>query len=721
MIQDIVKCAEREFHQGYFSLGEWFERYDALHLLAYSCTYFLCHPAGVDPEANGGLDFYPHYLEILQAFSLMQERSLSTRPVGPDATELLDLIGTIGQAAIIRGFEANVNQADGDSERNLVLLNMRTQTMAVRNPGYPHHIRHVALQLAETVREDFAAVHAIDPVQLVECLFHLKEVTMDRLYDHLSRVASALRETSYQKVASAYLESFPEVQDFDAVRLFEITGSDLDSFKAWLMYYSDMGLADCFVFTLDELLDAYGQYADRQTVKNVFDKLAFEFGDLQDFKKEWVLLNNPVWERPFIKIDDETYFLVLGGHIPHFIATLFEGFVTHDPSLERKYRIRKANYLEDEVERLFRVGFPHGKVYRGSMWDDGNGDRGENDLTMVVGSVAIVVEAKSGVLSPTAKRGAPRRLEDTVRDLIVAPSDQAARFIRVLEGTQGPSTFVTKSGSANAIDVSGVRYFLPLTVTMEQFGFVSNALDLAESGISDRKVSELSQVVSLTDLMVIFEVLGLQSEKVHYFFRRRELGGRVRLRGYEMDVLAFYLDRAFNVGEMEFSGKPVISLVPASKQLDPFFVGEQSGVAVDKPGLRLTPWWTSILQRLDSELNEQRLDAALLLLNVPYEDQQRLERQFTKLSHRVQRKRGEEPRTWVELLTVPAERQFCVALYPHLSKYRETRDAVIADFLEQDNARQSRGAVCIGVNLDSGDLPYSVVALSAQPDLFDRL
>ena len=326
VIQDIVKCAEREFHQGYFSLGEWFERYDALHLLAYSCTYFLCHPAGVDPEANGGLDFYPHYLEILQAFSLMQERSLSTRPVGPDATELLDLIGTIGQAAIIRGFEANVNQADGDSERNLVLLNMRTQTMAVRNPGYPHHIRHVALQLAETVREDFAAVHAIDPVQLVECLFHLKEVTMDRLYDHLSRVASALRETSYQKVASAYLESFPEVQDFDAVRLFEITGSDLDSFKAWLMYYSDMGLADCFVFTLDELLDAYGQYADRQTVKNVFDKLAFEFGDLQDFKKEWVLLNNPVWERPFIKIDDETYFLVLGGTYPplycHFVRGL---------------------------------------------------------------------------------------------------------------------------------------------------------------------------------------------------------------------------------------------------------------------------------------------------------------------------------------------------------------------------------------------------------------
>ena len=256
---------------------------------------------------------------------------------------------------------------------------------------------------------------------------------------------------------------------------------------------------------------------------------------------------------------------------------------------------------------------------------------------------------------------------------------------------------------------------------MEQFGFVSNMLNLAESGFSDRKVSELPQVVSLTDLMVIFEILGLQSEKVHYFFRRRELGSRVRLDGYEMDVLALYLDRGFNVGEVEFSGDSSIVLVSTSQRLDPYFVGEQLGLEVDKPGLRLTPWWKSVLQRLDAELIEDRLDAALVLLNVPYDDQQRLERQFAKLSHRVQRNSGEEPRTWVELLTVPAERQFCVALYPYLTTFRENRDGIIDDFLKRDKAQQSRGAVCIGVNLDLGDTPYSVVALTPQPDLFDRL
>ena len=721
MLQDIVKTADSEFQEGYFGLGEWFDRYDALHLLAYCCAYFVCHHPGVDPEANGEIEFYPHYLEILQAFSLMQERSLSTKPLGPDAQELLDFMSSIGEAASIRGFKPNVNRVDGESERNLVLLNMRVQTMAVRNPGYPHHIRQIAIELAETIRDDFVDVHAIDPVRLVESLFHLKEVAMERLKEHFGRFSHAFRETSYQKVASAYMESFPGIQDIDADRLFALSGNNLDSFKAALLYYSDMMLEDCFVFTLDDLLDVYGDGGDSQSVKNVIDKLAFEFGDLQDCNREWVLLNNPIWERPFIKLDDEAYFLALAGHIPHYISSLLEGLATEDPVLEQKYRARKAKYLEDEVERLFRAGFPDGKFYRGSIWDDGRGDKGENDLTMVLGSVAIVVEAKSGSLSPPAQRGAPKRLADTVRDLIVAPAEQASGFIRILEGAQGPNPFVTRSGSENRIDVSKVRYFLPLTVTMEQFGFLSNMLNLAESGFSDRKVSELPQVVSLTDLMVIFEILGLQSEKVHYFIRRRELGARVRLHGYEMDVWAFYLDRGFNVGEVEFSGDSSIALISTSKQLDPYFVGEQLGIAVDKPGLRLTKWWTRILQRLDAELSEDRLDAALVLLNVPYDDQKKLERQFTKLSHRVRRNRGEDPRTWVELLTVPAERQFCVALYPYLSTFRENRDGIIDDFLKRDKAQQSRGAVCIGVNLDRGDTPYSVVALTPQPDLFDLL
>ena len=155
LIQEIARTAEDEFQEKYFSLGEWFERYDPLHLLAYCCSYFVCHPAGVDPEVGGGLDFHPYHLEILQAFALMQERSLSDRPLGMEAEGLLDVMSAIGQAAISRGLKANIDQVEGERERNFVLSNIRTQTMAVRNPGYPHHLHRITRDLAATVREDF--------------------------------------------------------------------------------------------------------------------------------------------------------------------------------------------------------------------------------------------------------------------------------------------------------------------------------------------------------------------------------------------------------------------------------------------------------------------------------------------------------------------------------------------------------------------------------------
>ena len=337
----------------------------------------------------------------------MQERSLSDRPLGLEAEGLLDVMCGIGQAAINRGLKANIDQVEGESEWNFILSSIRTQTMAVRNPGYPQHIHRITRDLAETVREDFVDVHGIDPIRLVDALLRLPEVASTRLNEHFERVAHFYREMSYRAVATSYLESFPDVEDFDADHLFQLVGRHLHSLKAMLVYHSDLRLADCFTFTLDDVVGAYGQCIDQQAVRTLIDKLAFEFGDLGDCNKEWVVLDNPVWRRPFIKVDEDTYFLALAWHIPHYVSGLLEDLVAEDSALDRKYRDRKAQYLEGEVERLFKAGFPDGRISRGSMWDDGAGNKGENDLTMVLGSVAIVVEAKSGSLSPPAQRGAP--------------------------------------------------------------------------------------------------------------------------------------------------------------------------------------------------------------------------------------------------------------------------------------------------------------------------
>ena len=702
-------------------MTEWFQQYDALYLLSYCSFYYLSHPEGTDPEMQGSLDFYPFYLEILQAFALMQERSFSSKPLDREAYELLDLMGAVGDAIAMRSWK-DLGEASQEEIRQWhVLMTMRTQTTAIRNWAYPQHIRKVTYDLAETVRYEFMEKWGVDPVKVLDVLFGIAAIAQDRLNEHLARIRSFYHQHSYQQVVQSYVKAFPQASIQDPEQLFDLVGRNVQHLKTLLVAHSDLRLPDHLTFTLDDFEGACGGDVDRRMLRAVFDALAFEFGELSRQDREYVILDNPVWRKPFIKIDRGVYFSAVVGLIPHYALDILETLVSADPTMEERYRKRKARYLEDELVRLFSESFPRAEIHRGTLWDDGMGSHGENDVVTIVDTVAIVAEAKSGLISPPASRGAPDRFKRTVKELIDEPAQQAYDFIQVLKSLQGPFTFQAKDGSENTIDPRGIRYYIPLTVTLGQFGLVSNLQELVEAGFSTRKLSELAPVISLTDLMAIFEVLNLQSERLHYLARRTEFAIHRKLLGDELDLFAFYLDQGLNVGQLEYEEEGYMILTMASKQLDPYFLGQDAGKSIDKPGLALTEMWRSILQRLEVSPYEHWLDSALLLLNVPYVDQRKFERRFRSLTSQIRRGKVERPHNWVVLIAGPPEREFFIALFPYRGIDRDVRNSVIAEILEYSDAKRARGAICIGMDLDYNRLPYSVVALSELPDLFDEL
>src|SRR3546814_10631980 len=53
---------------------KWVTQYEPTYVLSMCALYLMAHPAGIDPEATGELEFHHHYLELLQAFALCQPR-----------------------------------------------------------------------------------------------------------------------------------------------------------------------------------------------------------------------------------------------------------------------------------------------------------------------------------------------------------------------------------------------------------------------------------------------------------------------------------------------------------------------------------------------------------------------------------------------------------------------------------------------------------------------
>ena len=716
-----AKKAEEEFQLEYFGLGKWFERFDPLYVLAYCALYFTSHPEGIDPEAEGSLDFYEYHLELLQAFALTRERSPKRNLLGEDGEVLRELMQRIGSAMTIRGLHERESSSDREFSQNYVLSLMRSQTQIVRNWGYAEHVRFVVGDLAAAIRNEFFAEYGVDPVRLVDTFFLLAQSADDSLNDHLHRIWNFYRQGNYEEVASAYIESFPDTGDFDAEELFNFCGRKLKHLKNLLVQNADLSLSKVFSFNVDDIVKAYGDGGDEQAILRVFDGLSLEFGDLEDHDVEHFILDNPVLTKPFIKVDHQTYYSVMLGIMPHCILRILERLVQSIPSLDEKYRYKKARYLEDELEILFNESFPSGKVYRGSLWNNDSGANGENDLTIVVGSVAIIVEAKSGMVTPPASRGAPDRFRRTVRELIDDPADQAHKFIALLRTHGGTVVLQNREGSINEIDTAGLRYFIPLTVTLENLGAVSNLRDLVEAGISRRQLHELSTVICLTDLMVIFEVLELQSQRIHYLGRRREFDARVHHYGDELDILAYYLKNGLNIGELEYESDKALVLSPLSKELDPYFVAKSAGLSIEKPTLNMAPMWRATLARLDVAQGEPWLDASLILLNVSHKLQLKIEKALLRLSRKVKRGKTKMPYNWAAIVTLPPQRQFYVAFCPYIGIQKDERNALIQDILGRQEAQESRGALCIGIDLEHPEEPYDVVAGRPSPNLFDEL
>jgi hypothetical protein len=606
IVQEIGRKAKEEFEKKYPSIKKWFLEYDALYILSYCVFYFLSYPEGTDPEAyEGRLDFYHHYLEIMQAFALTEERTMSATPLGENAEKLKLEMGELGDLMGRRQFDVSDHRSEEELREHMLTSMMRDQTTAVRNWAYPAQIFALTKGLVGTVKDEFEGLHRVEPTRLVNLIERLVEETEKRLNDHWHSLRKFMRKRDYRSIVKAYNKTYPDIKPIDeqsAAELYRRAGSSARHIKQLLLMHSDLRLADIYTFHLDEIVRLYGDDERRDDLKRIFDGWAFEFGDLRAYPIEHFVLDNPVLRRPFIKIEEDTYFSPTLGILPHLTLVLMESLISADEALRKRYNKARAKYLEDQVEELAKRNFPHAEVFRGSKWKDPKAGRCfENDLVVILDSFAIVIECKSGTVSAPAKRGAPLRLRRTLEELVMEAAEQANRFVEYLKSHRGVNCFSTDTERINKIDNSGVKYYLPLNVTLDDLGFVSgNMKNAIHAGLIKENVRALIPSMSLCVLECVFELLETEVEKIHYLARRKELEQHVDYMGDELDLLGFYLKNGFNIGELEYEGLAV-SLSGTSKELDPYFIGKACGKKVKKPVLRMAKWWRDIIDRLSEK------------------------------------------------------------------------------------------------------------------------
>lgn len=723
-LRSIGRDAAENFPKKYRTIQDWFTRYDQPQLLSFAFYYFMMSPAGYDEEAvKGSIEFPTYYQELLQAFALTIPRTYNPQPFSNEVQKFRDDFKEIGELNKWKyfNFPETVTTAE-DLPFHLLRTEMMMHTTAVRNWSYEHKMKKVTLGLATNISHAFETYHGYDPVVFLTVIYKMTEEIQERVNVHRLKTVEIMRHKHYGKVMAAYEKQFPVIKTLPEERkqIWEKLGKNIKNLQAMFLMHSDLYLEKLFTFDYTTLEGYTEGSINAEKLKEIFSHISLKFGDLANHDPEHFLLGNPVHEKPFIETSNDTVFSSLWSVMTHFSLGMLENLCSQDEKLRKKYNDIRANYLEDQVAELFKTAFPMAKVYACSKWTGREGKEYENDLLVIIDKFALVIEAKAGMVSPPAKRGAPERLFKTLQELIEEPSDQALRFIEYLKENPTDLSLKVKKGSNNNFDASSLRYFIPLGVTLSHLGMMgSNLKQLIKAGVTNKTIDELATSISLTDLQVVFDILSLTAEKIHYLQRRRELEANIQYIGDELDLLAWYLDDGFNLGNDE-SKYGLFKMDLKAKELDNYIIGSANKEKVVKPELQKTKWWKDILLRLEEKQIQTWLETSYVLLNIPIDAQQEFERLVKEMEEKMHLGKAEYPHNWILLGTAEKQRQFVIAGYCYHNHLNDARNGVMGDILYDKTMDGAKGKLVIALNIDKTHYPYSALGCRLSPELFDN-
>lgn len=353
------------------------------------------------------------------------------------------------------------------------------------------------------------------------------------------------------------------------------------------------------------------------TILGVIDRLSMQCGELAGMNLEHIYMNNPVWRRPFIALDNGDVFAALPQLALSFPFAIVEGLLEGQTRLERAYRDARASHLETEIATIVRRAMPSANVYEQVIWTDPATGKGyENDVVALIGNTIFLFEAKSGRISDVAKRGGSISLQQNFKDLFVEPGEQAQRLEAYLdmEGSNA-SLRLKKTGQAIDLNLGNKKIVHKFSICFEHFAALTSAkYYLRDLGLLADDTA-WAPVLSLGELQMIERFLDTEISFFHYLTRRATIEEIMDFDGDEQDLLSMYLMNGLCVDKKALAGQKV-SFLDADKAVRQRRQPRLDRSEVEIHGVQLSSLWMATVRELyQSDDQRHRFDVIQTILN----------------------------------------------------------------------------------------------------------
>ena len=350
------------------------------------------------------------------------------------------------------------------------------------------------------------------------------------------------------------------------------------------------------------------------------DRFALTPGDVRH-KIESVGAENEMEYRPIIRLEDGALFMPVGFKLAQAIYDSPFYWMLEDKGYDDRAMNNRGRVTEEIAARLLEPLFGEG-LYRNVVVKEGKQEVNEIDLLAVVGTRALVIQAKSKRLTALSRQGDDNRLEVDFQQAVQDAYDQGLASRRALLNTQGQRLAI--DGVPNDV-LQSIDQVYVICLTLDHFPALPYVTDrfLLKEPENPGPVA-----MSVFDLDILATYLIDPFEFLHYIDQRVRWSGVVH-GSCESAFLATYLDRGLalpNDHDLMVIGESMVSQIDRDF---PTICGRNDHIAQllgnspsDSDSIVLKSWWreSELRQAIDvlkRSAEPKATDALFMLYDLP--------------------------------------------------------------------------------------------------------
>lgn len=691
-----------------------FQQYDPLQLLSMLASYELTvgiGPKGIQKYRGRSEPVHQANVEFCQAIALKQDQFRSRRPAGPgDYQVLRDSIGQMTSQRAFVDYDDEIFELDEKEGAIRILQHqIRAQSSMVRNWGHFDQVVRMSRDLFAPIAPEiekgigFNADHAIS---VFKAMIKLCETGFSA---HRNRWADLLRLKNKRAIIHKYFDQIGEDREAAErfIAKFGLKKGPKRDLILFFMSHQDLFLSNIFTFSPAQVAAQAG--CDEVVVERVLEFFSLQFGALKDVVASELFLKNPIREKVIIKIEQGRYFCPLPQVFFSFILPSLDKLVE-----EAKFEglpKRRSDFLEDEVEKIVKTRFPSANSVRNVKWGH-EGRIYETDLITIIDSYAIIFEAKSGRITPSALRGAPDRIRRHLNDILISPNIQSRRLAEklnsILNGERDENLTRQLPEQFNK-----VKRIIRVSVSLEPFSIIqSHVWNLRNTGWLPDDFQPCPSI-GLGDFEVIFQILEHPVQIIHYLERRAELETEFKYMGDEMDLLGLYLSTLFNL-QIPPNEHLNLNIYGMSEPIDDYFSAREVGSSVPRPRANICKFWHEVISQLEGRQVERWTELGSELLRFSAASQEKIVRMAKSREKSVQMNWQDENHENILVFFPPPPAETSIAIFlfkdENLKRRHEYLDAALSHGLGRHDGRIKK-CIAIGRNIDRDDIAYHLICL----------